>query len=210
MTRPNAKLEREILDTIDGLNQGNQSQYAEGWRYIKLWLSEGDRQVDATERMQRMALLLRGLHHVTWGGEVPRRQGQGRAELMPELIPIGGQMNLMGQMFEVIAHRPNSAGAMVEVPGKHLGPASGKAKPMPPIIKPDGSTEVRIFTAHKPPDVTQPLPVMQTMPPMRPKKTKRPGIPPPAWRGCIISWKPPIPALRRHASPLPRRPGFRG
>ena len=50
---------------------------------------------------------------------------------MPELIEVGGEMILMGQRFDVAAHAPNRLVIQVEVPGRHIGPASGRLTPAP-------------------------------------------------------------------------------
>ena len=71
MSRPDAQLEAEVLRTIDGLNAGDESRYVKGWRLIKLWLADGDPEVGAQERMDRMAVLLKSLHAMTWA-KIPK------------------------------------------------------------------------------------------------------------------------------------------
>ena len=41
----------------------------------------------------------------------------------PPLVPVGGEIVLVGHRFQVIAHSIDKNGRPVEVPGKHLGPA---------------------------------------------------------------------------------------
>jgi hypothetical protein len=46
----------------------------------------------------------------------------------PPLVPVGGEIILVGHRFEVVGHSVDKNGNAVEVPGKHLGPAPKASK----------------------------------------------------------------------------------
>ena len=46
----------------------------------------------------------------------------------PPLVPVGGEMILLGHRFQVVGHSMDKNGNAVEIPGKHLGPAPRQSK----------------------------------------------------------------------------------
>jgi hypothetical protein len=90
----------------------------------------------------------------------------------PKQVPIGSTYVFMGQLCQCQGHLTDAHGNFVDnIPGKFFGPAKGK--PIT-IIGPDGTTRVKTFdpppailaqSSGKPPEVTQPLPVVKSIPP---------------------------------------------